>query len=451
MIRKESVEQLWQAGRNGDPFALTMMGLWLYEGKIVRQDQQNGLSILQEMNQHGVLWAYDLLRYINSSPGDDDVSDHAIVSGQATQQMGQAIENGNVFAMTALGELYYWGKTVPRNRQVAWQFLERASSAGCLVAKDLIQALLEYEQSPTTNFDNVFRKDEVMIENCNPQTTRPTNDPSAKQPDNPSDAMAELNSLIGLERVKKEVMSLRNFVTVQRQREQQGLRTMSVSYHCVFSGSPGTGKTTVARIVAGIYRDLGILKKGHLVEVQRSDLVAEYIGQTAPKTNAKIDEALDGVLFIDEAYTLANGGPMDFGLEAINTLLKRMEDDRDRLVVILAGYSDEIKQFINSNPGLESRFNRYIHFDDYSDLELMDIFCYNLNKGQYRITQEALLQVYRIINEKLAQKDARFGNARYIRNLFEKIVQKQSDRLASLGEVSKEQLTMITEDDVSLS
>ena len=142
---------------------------------------------------------------------------------------------------------------------------------------------------------------------------------------------------------------------------------------------------------------------------------------------------------------------MDFGLEAINTLLKRMEDDRDRLVVILAGYSDEIKQFINSNPGLESRFNRYIHFDDYSDLELMDIFCYNLNKGQYRITEEALLQVYRIINEKLAQKDARFGNARYIRNLFEKIVQKQSDRLASLGEVSKEQLTMITEDDVSLS
>ena len=429
MIRKESVEQLWQAGRNGDPFALTMMGLWLYEGKIVRQDQQNGLSILQEMNQHGVLWAYDLLLYINSSPGDDDVSGHAIVSGQATQQMGQAIENGNVFAMTALGELYYWGKTVPQNRQVAWQFLERASSAGCLMAKDLIQALLEYEQSPTTNFDNVFRKDEVMIE----------------------DAMAELNSLIGLERVKKEVMSLRNFVTVQRQREQQGLRTMSVSYHCVFSGSPGTGKTTVARIVAGIYRDLGILKKGHLVEVQRSDLVAEYIGQTAPKTNAKIDEALDGVLFIDEAYTLANGGPMDFGLEAINTLLKRMEDDRDRLVVILAGYSDEIKQFINSNPGLESRFNRYIHFDDYSDLELMDIFCYNLNKGQYRITEEALLQVYRIINEKLAQKDARFGNARYIRNLFEKIVQKQSDRLASLGEVSKEQLTMITEDDVSLS
>ena len=201
MIRKESVEQLWQAGRNGDPFALTMMGLWLYEGKIVRQDQQNGLSILQEMNQHGVLWAYDLLLYINSSPGDDDVSDHAIVSGQATQQMGQAIENGNVFAMTALGELYYWGKTVPQNRQVAWQFLERASSAGCLMAKDLIQALLEYEQSPTTNFDNVFRKDEVMKENCNPQTTGPTNDPSTKQPNNPSDAMAELNSLIGLERV----------------------------------------------------------------------------------------------------------------------------------------------------------------------------------------------------------------------------------------------------------
>ena len=181
------------------------------------------------------------------------------------------------------------------------------------------------------------------------------------KPDSPilskkEDYIKELNSLIGLSRVKKEVESLRNFVIVQKQREQNGLKTTSVSYHCVFSGSPGTGKTTVARIVAGIYKDLGILKKGHLVEVQRSDLVGEYVGQTAPKTNAKIDEALDGVLFIDEAYTLAQGDKNDFGAEAIATLLKRMEDDRERLVVILAGYDNEIKQFIDMNPGLQSRF-----------------------------------------------------------------------------------------------
>ena len=321
-------------------------------------------------------------------------------------------------------------------------------------------------QAPAQNYDHIFKNEaedsrrwwlnKETIDNIrngkkNGSVPQQDNPPQPPIQDTGMDSVAELNKLIGLKRVKQEIMSLRNFVTVQQQRKEQGMKTISVSYHCVFSGCPGTGKTTVARIVAGIYKELGILKKGHLVEVQRSDLVAEYVGQTAPKTNAKIDEALDGVLFIDEAYTLSTGGMNDFGPEAINTLLKRMEDDRDRLVVILAGYSDEIKQFINSNPGLESRFNRYIHFDDYTDEELIDIFAYNLRNAQYKITKDAYDAVYQIIKEKVANKDSRFGNARYVRNLFEKIIQKQSDRLAqSGGRATREQLSIITIDDVNV-
>ena len=233
-------------------------------------------------------------------------------------------------------------------------------------------------------------------------------------------------------------------------RKQQGLPNTSVSYHCVFSGNPGTGKTTVARILAGIYKELGLLKKGHLVEVDRSKLVGEYVGQTAPKTNKVIDEALDGVLFIDEAYTLV-GGQNDYGSEAIATLLKRMEDDRDRLVVILAGYTDEIKEFIDSNPGLQSRFNRYIQFDDYSAEELTEIFKHNLRKSRYKIKRDAYDELQLLIAQTVNSKDKNFGNARYVRNLFEKIVQNQANRLSRMVSINNDDLSIITLDDIKLS
>ncbi len=258
----------------------------------------------------------------------------------------------------------------------------------------------------------------------------------------------ELESLIGLNSVKKEVQTLTNFIKIQQKREEQGLKSSSLSYHCVFTGNPGTGKTTVARIVAGIYKDLGVLKKGHLVETDRSGLVAEYVGQTAVKTNKIIDSALDGVLFIDEAYSLVGGGESDYGKEAIATLLKRMEDDRDRLVVILAGYTKDMKQFIDSNPGLQSRFNRYIEFPDYTADELMQIFELNLKKYDYHFGEGAKAKLQQYLDKAIANKDANFGNGRFVRNLFEKVLQQQANRLASVSNLTTKQLSEITIDDL---
>ena len=256
-------------------------------------------------------------------------------------------------------------------------------------------------------------------------------------------SLDSINELIGLSRVKNEITTLANSVKILRKKQEMGMKVPNISYHCVFSGNPGTGKTTVARILAGIYKDLGILKSGHLVETDRSGLVAEYVGQTAVKTNKIIDEALDGVLFIDEAYSLVQGGKEDYGSEAIATLLKRMEDDRDRLVVILTGYTNEIETFINSNPGLRSRFNRYIHFDDYSAEELFKIFLLNAEKNEYKLTEEAKTFLSKKLEEVIKNKQKDFGNARYIRNLFEKTIEAQANRLAIKPNVTKEMLTEI--------
>ena len=263
-----------------------------------------------------------------------------------------------------------------------------------------------------------------------------------------NDPYEELNSLIGLESVKEEVRSLANYVKVQKQREEKGLKNPKLSYHLVFTGSPGTGKTTVARIVARIYKDLGILKKGHLVETDRSGLIGQYVGQTAPRVNEMCDSALNGVLFIDEAYAITQGSEQDYGDEAVATLLKRMEDDRDRLVVIVAGYTNEMKQFIASNPGLQSRFNKYINFPDYTPEELYDIFLMYLRKNEYTISEEASVFLKKRLQYVVETKDRNFGNARYVRNVFEKAIQNQANRLASATNSSAEELTQLKLEDI---
>ncbi len=264
------------------------------------------------------------------------------------------------------------------------------------------------------------------------------------------DPYQELDELIGLGSVKQEVRSLANFVKLQKQREAQGLKTAKVSYHLVFYGSPGTGKTTVARIVGRIYKDLGVLKKGHTVETDRAGLCGEYVGKTGPKTDTVISKALDGVLFIDEAYSLVpeGGAGNDYGQEAISTILKRMEDYRDRLVVIVAGYKDEMQRFIDSNPGLQSRFNRYIDFPDYSGTELVEIFKMYMKKNQYTLAPDAEEYLKEQFEYVVAHKDRNFGNARFARNVFEKSIQQQANRLAGQSNLDKSRLTELTVEDL---
>ncbi len=300
-----------------------------------------------------------------------------------------------------------------------------------------LEKLMSY---PTSNNDH-----EAEIKGANVKNTLKEND---IQEDKASDPLNELHGLIGLSEVKEEVTALSNFVKIQQERENKGMKSVGMSYHCVFTGNPGTGKTTVARILAAIYKNLGVLKKGHLIETDRSGLVAEYVGQTAIKTNKIIDSALDGVLFIDEAYSLVQGGSNDYGQEAISTLLKRMEDDRDRLIVILAGYSEDMKRFIDSNPGLQSRFSRYIHFSDYNSDELAKIFMINVENNQYKLNDEGCQLLSQILNFAVDHKDKNFGNGRFVRNLFEKTIQNQASRLSRQPKITTEELSTLTAEDL---
>lgn len=267
-------------------------------------------------------------------------------------------------------------------------------------------------------------------------------------PEKIEDLKKELDELIGLSGIKREVNNLINIATIHALRKQNGLKTVDMSLHMVFSGNPGTGKTTIARLMSRIYKSLGILSKGHLVEVDRSGLVAGYVGQTATKTAGVVEKALGGVLFIDEAYALNGKSENDFGQEAIDTLLKAMEDHRDDLVVIIAGYDGLMDEFIHSNPGLESRFNRFMHFDDYTVEEMLGILNLQLKKGQYTLTDGAKEAVKGYI-EAANTNSISFGNARGIRNIFERLMVSQANRLAKNTEgLSQEDLMTITEEDV---
>ena len=266
--------------------------------------------------------------------------------------------------------------------------------------------------------------------------------------DNLEITLKELEELVGLTEIKNEVKSLINFAKVNEIRKSKGLPAISLSLHSVFFGPPGTGKTTIARLISKAFKSLGILKKGHLIETDRSQLVAGYVGQTAIKTMEVLDKALDGVLFIDEAYSLNSDD--DFGKEAIDTILKYMEDNRDRLIVIVAGYENEMDTFINSNPGLKSRFNKYFNFPNYSGSDLLDILLRITAKNKFNVSDEAKSKLTFIINDAIFAEGQQFGNARYVRNLYEQIVQNQFMRVSQFENIEEENLSEIISADLPM-
>lgn len=263
------------------------------------------------------------------------------------------------------------------------------------------------------------------------------------------DLLKELDALVGLDRVKADVRQLINFLKVQKMREEKGMLAAPISRHLVFYGNPGTGKTTMARLLAQVYRTLQILSRGHLIESDRGDLVAGYVGQTALKVKEVVNKSLGGVLFIDEAYALnPEGRGNDFGQEAVETLLKLMEDHRHDFVVIVAGYTEKMEEFISSNPGLRSRFNKFLHFEDYTPEQLVEIFKGFCAKAAFKLTSDSerrLLELFMLLS---LARDESFGNARTARNLFEMTISKQANRIVTLPNINEEVLATIHEEDI---
>jgi len=286
-----------------------------------------------------------------------------------------------------------------------------------------------------------------LAEHKKTEVKAPTEKVEEKGPEKLEDILAELEELIGLGEIKLEVSTLVNMTKINNLRKERGLKNVPISRHMVFTGSPGTGKTTIARIISRLYKALGVLSKGHLIETDRSGLVAGYIGQTAGNVKKVVESAIGGVLFIDEAYSLTySNDSADFGKEAIDALVKLMEDNRENLVVIVAGYENEMKDFINSNPGLASRFSKYIKFKDYTADELFDIFMLLVNKNMFMLSRDAIDEIKRFLEVK--GKVEGFGNGRGVRNCFEKLLEIQANRIVSIQSITDEELQMITKEDV---
>lgn len=303
------------------------------------------------------------------------------------------------------------------------EYLFKMLRAGKISCSDIVNTISGDEPSTTPNIKN------------------------SRQQETVEDIMKELNSLIGLYGVKKLVREIQAFAVIQKKRREENLIAEPLVFHMIFKGNPGTGKTTVARILGRIFNKIGILEKGHLIEVERADLVGEYIGHTAQKVREQVKKAIGGILFIDEAYSLARGGEKDFGKEAIDTLVKGMEDYKDNLILILAGYKDEMEHFISTNPGLKSRFPIIIEFKDYSIDELIKIAEIMVAKRQYKLSMDARRKVLLTLVRKAQGNDYRMGNARLVRNIVETAVRKQAVRLVNKKEISRDDLITLKGED----
>ncbi|MDI6601766.1 MAG: AAA family ATPase [Thermoanaerobacteraceae bacterium] len=263
-----------------------------------------------------------------------------------------------------------------------------------------------------------------------------------------NNALEELNNLIGLKNVKDLIKQLEAYIRLEQMRKERGLKYEPLTLHMIFKGNPGTGKTTVARLLGKILKGIGILSKGHVVEVERADLVGEYIGHTAQKVRENVKKAIGGILFIDEAYSLARGGEKDFGKEAIDTLVKAMEDHKNEFILILAGYRDEMEYFLNTNPGLKSRFALQFDFPDYTIDELMLISEKMTADRDYRLTPKAKRKIYRLLIRCMSDNKLKEGNARLVRNIIEKSIMNQALRIYKKSSIERNDLIYIEEEDI---
>lgn len=431
------------------------LGLIYEEGQGIIHDDSKSFVYYLEAAQKGIVDAqYRVATFFENGRGTD--TDRR----KARTWYIKAAMGGNPKAQLYLGEMYEDGfleENIKPNIDAAFSWYIRAAIAGEQAASEKAEYILSHGYNVHMDIGEALdwlrrsaangnqgaieelerlKKVNAIDEKSDIQTT-----------DGSHSAMADLDELIGMETIKKDVRELINLVKMQKLRREKGMKSLPVSLHMVFTGNPGTGKTTVARIMADIYREIGVLSKGQLVEVDRAGLVAGYVGQTAIKTQEKIDEANGGILFIDEAYTLAKKGN-DYGQEAIDTLINLMEKRRDNFIVIVAGYPDLMKEFINSNPGLKSRFNKYIHFPDYSSEELVQIFMSLCDKYEYRLTDEAAKVIREKIENHVKNKNEQFSNGRDIRNMFETIISNQASRVMTDENISDEELMTINESDI---
>lgn len=454
----EGIRRLRIAAEAGDTPARRQLGYHYATGAGVRKDEREAVHWFRLAADQGDCFAqYNLAFAYANGRG---VSTNQL---EAVRWYQLAADQGMPQAQCELGLIYEQGLGVPVDyeKSVHWnrlaaekKYAEACSNLGWLyenglgVPQDLEQAQHWYEEAAQQEFAEA--KDRLARLRERRSHLQPVPEHNLRADESIADYLENaFADFVGLEVVRQEVFRQASYIQVQKLRAQQGLRVPNwPSRHLVFLGNPGSGKTTIARIIAGLYQRLGILKTDKVVETDRSGLVAAYIGQTAIKTRAVVESALGGVLFIDEAYALAREGSQDFGREAIETLLKMMEDHRDDLVVIVAGYTAEMEEFINSNPGLASRFNRYINFPDYTPAELLKIFLNFCAKHSYVLSDSTHHGLKTIFSREIQVQRERFSNARYVRNLFEKVIEAQAQRVFAMPDASKEDLQAILPVDV---